>query len=77
MSDGSAEWALGSTFWIDMDPLVISGRFGEEIHTRLINFHPLAVSKMFAEMTSHVIRTVKCCNCHRNLPCECLASEVG
>jgi hypothetical protein len=77
MGDWCTEWALSSAFGINMDPLVISGRFGEEIHAGLINFHPLAVSKMFAEMTSHIIRAVKCCNCHRNLPCECLASEVG
>jgi hypothetical protein len=51
-----------------MDPLMISGGFGEEIHAGLINFHPLAVSKMFAEMTANVIGAVKSCNCHFDIP---------
>jgi hypothetical protein len=51
-----------------MDPLVISGRFGEEIHASLIDGHPFAISEVLAEMTANVIGAVKSCNCHFDIP---------
>jgi hypothetical protein len=45
--DGLAERAFGRPLRVDVNPLVIAGRVGEEVDVILADRHPIALSDAF------------------------------
>ena len=48
MGNGAAEWTTLGAFYVNVDPLMISGRFGKLIDALLADVEILAISEVFA-----------------------------
>ena len=77
MSDRSAEWASCRSFNIDVDPLVISSRLGEEIHLFLGDVDIRAVAEVFADQALEFVGAVDGTWAHPHSMPECDLGRRG